>query len=75
MSISSMLTSSLIDFNLYSKVISVSSVTFPSYFTKRVLSSDKLAISSFLNSSPLWIITLVTTLVAITGNDKIFEKF
>lgn len=74
-SISSILTNSFIGFNLYSKVISVSSVTLPSYLTSAVLSSDKLATSSFLNSNPLCNFTLVVTLVAITGRDRILAKF
>ena len=72
---SSILASSDTFFKVYSNVISVSLVTFPTSLVSNERSSDKLIGFSFLNYNPLCNFTLAITLDAITGYDKIFGKF
>lgn len=71
---SSILSKSLSFFNLYSKVISVSSFTLPKSLASIVLSPLRFYGSSFLNWRPLCIFTFNKTFVARTGRLKMFEK-
>jgi hypothetical protein len=74
-SISSIFASSDTFLRVYSNVISVSAVTFPTSLVSKERSSDKLIGFSFLNYNPLCNFTFAITFDAITGYDKIFEKF
>jgi len=66
-SISSIFASSDTFFKVYSKVISVSYVTFPTSLVSKERSSDKLIGFSFLNYKPLCSFTFAITLEAMTG--------
>jgi hypothetical protein len=52
---------------VYSKVISVSDVTFPTSLVSKERSSDRLIGFSFLNYNPLCNFTFAITFEAITG--------
>ena len=74
-SISSIFASSDTFLRVYSKVISVSYVTFPTSLVSKEWSSDIKIGFSFLNYNPLCSFTFAITFEAITGYDKMFEKF
>jgi len=51
-----------------------SSVTLPKLLAKQVLFSDRSIAISFLNYKPLWSFTFASTLVAITGRERMLAK-
>ena len=53
----------------------LSAVTLPNCLAKVVLSSEMSFSISFLNCSPLWILTFAFTLVAITGMESILANY
>ena len=67
-----LLTRSETFFKVYSKVISVSSVTLPTSLVIKEWSSERFKGFSFLNYNPLWSLTFAITFDAITGWDNIF---
>lgn len=74
-SISSIFARSDTFLSVYSNVISVSAVTLPISLVSKERSSDKFIGFSFLNYRPLCNFTFAITFDAITGYDKILEKF